>query len=118
MEMLHTLRPAADAVRVFLPPGPRMTGASAYTYAYAPPHGRWEYNTTETDALETATQVWDAGFDYVVTDEMSAYDDVRWEKVRGVEAFAGVERRKGLVPVGVRWREVMGVFARRDDEGA
>lgn len=116
MELLHQLRPAEDVVRVFLPPAPRMTGASAYTYAYAPPHGNWEYNTTETDALVLPGQIWDAGFDYVVTDDMEGYEGARWQRVGAVDAFAGVERRKGVIPVGIRWRKVMGVFARRDEE--
>lgn len=106
-------------MRVFLPPGPRMTGASSFTQLYAPPLWRWEYNTTESPDLVTPQQIWDAGFDYVVTDELQAYRDTplssngrRWTQVRAVEAFAGVERRKGIPPVGIRWREEVGVFAR------
>lgn len=118
MTLLHELAPAGESVRVFLPPGPRMTGASAYTFTYAPPRGRWEYNTTESAALVTPQQVWDGGFDYVVTDDLWAWEGALWERVRGVEAFAGVERRKGLVPVGVRWKEVMGIYERRSGERA
>lgn len=96
-----------------------MTGASSFTQLYAPPRGRWEYNTTESPDLVTPQQIWNAGFDYVVTDELGAYRDTvlssdgwRWTQVRAVEAFAGVERRKGVPPVGIRWREEAGVFAR------
>ncbi|KAJ9098442.1 hypothetical protein QFC20_005961 [Naganishia adeliensis] len=122
MEALHQVHQSLvgaetagnQTVRVFLPPGPRMTGASSFTQLYAPPRGRWEYNTTESLNLVTPQQIWDAGFDYVVTDELEAYRDTplssngqRWTQVRAVEAFAGVERRKGI-----KWREEVGVFAR------
>jgi hypothetical protein len=104
-----------------------MTGASSYTQLYAPPRGRWEYNTTESPDLVTPQQIWDAGFDYVVTDELQAYRDTvlskageHWVQLRAVEAFAGVGRRKGLPPVGIRWREQVGIFVRsevRDQAG-
>lgn len=96
-----------------------MTGASLFTQLYAPPRGQWDYNTTESPDLVTPQQIWDAGFDYVVTDELELYADTPvssagdgWYLVRAVEAFAGVERRKGFPPLGIRWREEVGVFAR------
>jgi hypothetical protein len=99
-----------------------MTGASSFTQLYAPPRGRWEYNTTESLDLVTPEQIWDAGFDYVVTDELDAYrhtalskDGERWACMRTVEAFAGLERRKGLPPVRIEWREEVGIFARAKD---
>lgn len=111
------------AVRVFLPPGPRMTGASSFTQQYAPPRGRWEYNATESSDLVTPQQIWDAGFDYVVTDELETYRNTvpskageHWTRLRAVEAFAGVSRRKGLPPVGIRWREEVGIFVRSEGE--
>lgn len=101
-----------------------MTGASSFTHLYAPPRGHWEYNTTESADLVTPQQMWDAGFHYVVTDELETYrnavlsnDGERWVQLRAVEAFAGVGRRKGLLPFGIRWREEVGIFARSEGIG-
>lgn len=101
-----------------------MTGASSFTQLYAPPRGRWEYSATESPDLVTPRQIWEAGFDYVVTDELDAYRDTvsskdgeRWACVRTVEAFAGICRRKGWPPVRIRRREEVGIFARAKDCG-
>jgi hypothetical protein len=112
-------------VRVFLPPGPRMTGASAYTFRYAPPFGHWEYNTTESSSMGFGTpeQLWQDGFDYVVTSMAEAEsflaaatrDEKRrahWVLLDSVDAFGGVERRKGLVPLGIRWKREIAILGR------
>ncbi|KAJ9118541.1 hypothetical protein QFC22_003760 [Naganishia vaughanmartiniae] len=113
---------ANEAVRIFLPPGPRMTGASAYTFRYAPPSGHWEYNTTESLSTDFGApeQLWKDGFDYVVTsmDEAESFiapsdeGKARWALLRSVDAFGGVQRRKGLVPLKVRWKREIGILGR------
>ncbi|KAJ9115372.1 hypothetical protein QFC24_006987 [Naganishia onofrii] len=137
MESLHRLHQARfdglggsrgvanETVRVFLPPGPRMTGASAYTFRYAPPFGHWEYNTTESSSMGFGTpeQLWQDGFDYVVTSMAEAEsflaaatrDEKRrahWVLLDSVDAFGGVERRKGLVPLGIRWKREIAILGR------
>ncbi|KAJ9091782.1 hypothetical protein QFC21_007085 [Naganishia friedmannii] len=115
-------RAANGTVRVFLPPSPRMTGASAYTFRHAPPFGKWEYNTTESLSTDFGTpeKLWRDGFDYVVTSmnevepfiAPSVKGKAEWVLLDSVNAFGGVERQKGLVPLGVRWKREIGILGR------
>ena len=97
-----------------------MTGASAYTFRYAPPVGHWEYNTTEISLYGTLEQLWEDGFDYVVTsmDEVEQFTapskegEARWALLDFVDAFGGMERRKGIVPLRVRWKREIGILGR------
>lgn len=77
-----------------MPPSVLQTGASRYTFEQpddALP--RWEFNRTESDDLVTPFQIWEAGFDYTITDDVESFvqdEASQWNTARTIESFGGV----------------------------
>ena len=89
------------------------TGASRYTFEQpddALP--RWDFDRTESDSLETSSQIWSAGFDYTVTDDVESFledEESAWDVVQSIESFGGISLKPSPR---VRWTPRLWILAR------
>lgn len=112
---------------------PLQTGASLFTFLHlSPPPSTscpaipppveplWEYSKSEASSLGTPAGAWEAGADYLVTDDWEAYEryegEIRegWEVVGSVNALGGVGRggRRGRWGVEIRWARKIAILGR------
>jgi hypothetical protein len=102
-------------LRVFLPPSVLQTGASRYTFeqddVVLP---RWEFNRTESENLRTPSQIWAAGFDYTIADDVDRFLEdggSGWNTVKAIESFGGVMMKPSPRPI---WSPRLWILSRQE----
>lgn len=81
-------------MRIFLPPSVLQTGGSLFTFDEdVAPFSDWEFNRTESTHLQTPQQIWDAGFDYTINDEVELFledEGSDWSIIETISSFGGI----------------------------